>query len=99
MGCSNQITNELVNYSLKLPRDLWLKAKIKALKENKKLSEVIRDLLQRWVEDMGLENETRSNINSQKIPEFSTSVSRSEDVNLPEFMRDNPWVEVLAKRK
>ncbi|RLE89381.1 MAG: hypothetical protein DRN04_16390 [Thermoprotei archaeon] len=96
---TNSLNNELINYSLKLPRDLWLKAKIKALQQNKKLSEVIRELLSRWVEDVELENETRSNINSRKISQVSAPSYRSQNGKLPDFLRDNPWVDVLARRK
>lgn len=42
---------EMHKYTMNIPRDLFVKAKIKAMVEGMSLSEVIRELLTEWIRD------------------------------------------------
>ena len=88
-----------VRYSIILPRDLWIKAKIKATREGKKLSEVIRGLLVKWVEENnGSGSTVRLKEESKKFSEFSPPEHSSDSSDLPDFLQDNPWVAVLSRK-
>ena len=91
-----------VRYSIVLPRDLWFKAKVKATREGKRLSEVIRELLEKWVESKeeavvkALEKPREESC--RKITEFQVSEPSSTNSSLPSFLENNPWLEVLSRK-
>jgi len=96
------VSSEVVRYSLLLPKDLWVKAKVKAVREGKRLSEVIRELLEEWVEYeeeavvKALEKPRRESC--RKITEFQVSEPSSTNSSLPSFLENNPWLEVLSRK-